>query len=60
MKSSIHTLLPQRFYGFFFQARVDQIHVSGLDRTRDDYVRRVAQGLFKAHTFQDVLVECNK
>ncbi|CAD7094023.1 unnamed protein product [Hermetia illucens] len=41
-------------------ARVDQIHVSGLDRTRDDYVRRVAQGLFKAHTFQDVLIECNK
>lgn len=41
-------------------ARVDKVNISGLRRTKDDYVQRVAERLFKAKTFQDVLLECNR
>lgn len=36
-------------------ARVDRVHISGLQRTWDDYVRRAVQNLFTAKTFEDVL-----
>lgn len=36
-------------------ARVDRVHISGLQRTWDDYVRRAVQTLFTAKTFEDVL-----
>lgn len=41
-------------------ARVDNVRINGLNRTYDDYVRRVGEGLFKAKNFQEVLLEANE
>lgn len=40
-----------------FAARVDAVNVGGLERTYDDYVNRAIQNLFKAKTFNEVVVE---
>lgn len=40
-----------------FPARVDNINVSGLGRTYDDYITRAVRNIFKAKTFKDVLLE---
>lgn len=38
-------------------ARVDRIHIGGLQRTHDDYVWRAVQNCFDATTFQELLLE---
>lgn len=40
-----------------FAARVDNVNVGGLGRTYDDYVNRAVRNLFKAKTFNEVVVE---
>lgn len=40
-----------------FSARVDNVNVGGLGRTYDDYVNRAVRNLFKAKTFNEVVVE---
>lgn len=40
-----------------FAARVDNVNVSGLGRTYDDYVNRAVRNLFKAKTFNEVVFE---
>lgn len=40
-----------------FEARVDRINISGLGRTHDDYINRAVRNIFKAQTFQDVLLQ---
>lgn len=36
-------------------ARVDSVKISGLQRTKDDYVQKAVQNLFAANSFQDLL-----
>lgn len=45
---------------YVLQARVEKIHINGLDRTKDDYIQRACKKLFAAQTFQDVLQETNE
>lgn len=40
---------------FFFQARVDKIHVEGLERTKDDIVIETVQDLFQASNFEELI-----
>ena len=40
-------------------ARVDRIKISGLKRTKDDYVQRAAHNLFKAKSFKELTEETN-
>ncbi|KAK2575531.1 hypothetical protein KPH14_011251 [Odynerus spinipes] len=42
------------------KARVDKIHVDGLDRTKDDIVKTQVAELFNAHDFQEVIVRAHK
>ncbi|XP_049767186.1 sorting and assembly machinery component 50 homolog B [Schistocerca cancellata] len=42
------------------QARVDKIHVDGLNRTKDDIVVETVSDLFKAQDFQQVLLGAHK
>ncbi|XP_045467850.1 sorting and assembly machinery component 50 homolog B [Harmonia axyridis] len=41
-------------------ARVDKIHIDGLERTKDDYVQDCFDDLFSATTFQDVLIGAHR
>lgn len=41
-------------------ARIDRVHIAGLQRTHDDYVQRAVRGCFAATTFQDVLLEVSR
>lgn len=43
-----------------FAARVDSVNVGGLGRTYDDYVNRAVQNLFKAKTFNEVVIEVKR
>lgn len=40
-----------------FTARVDNVNVGGLGRTHDDYINRAVRNLFRAQTFNEVVVE---
>lgn len=40
-----------------FSARVDRVNVGGLGRTHDDYINRAVRNLFKAKTFNEVVLE---
>ncbi|CAG9815218.1 unnamed protein product [Phaedon cochleariae] len=42
------------------KARVDTIHIDGLERTKDDIVEDCIRELFKAKDFQDVLLKAHK
>lgn len=37
------------------EARVDKVHISGLGRTHDDYVRRAVKNMFDAQTLEEVV-----
>lgn len=41
-------------------ARVDYVNISGLSRTKDDYISRAGDNLFSVNTFENMLLECNK
>lgn len=41
------------------RARVDRVHINGLARTKDDYVKGAVQDLFQAIDFQDVLLKAH-
>ncbi|KAL3270662.1 hypothetical protein HHI36_021190 [Cryptolaemus montrouzieri] len=41
-------------------ARVDKVHIDGIDRTKDDYIQDCFDDLFKATTFQDILVGAHR
>lgn len=45
---------------YFFQARVDKIHVDGLVRTKDDIIKSQVMDLFKARNFEDVIIRAYK
>lgn len=40
-----------------FAVRVDSVNVGGLGRTHDDYVNRAVKNLFKAESFNELVVE---
>lgn len=40
-----------------FPARVDNVNIGGLQRTHDDYINRAVRNLFKAKTFNEVVLE---
>lgn len=44
----------------YFKARVDKVHIDGLERTKDDYVQDCFTDLFSATTFQDVLIAAHR
>lgn len=42
------------------RARVDRVHVDGLNRTKDDIIRSTVDELFQASDFEDVILRAHK
>ncbi|CAH0761977.1 unnamed protein product [Diatraea saccharalis] len=42
------------------RARVDRVHVDGLNRTKDDIIRSTVDDLFQATDFEDVILRAHK
>jgi len=52
--------LFDNFLNCFLQARVDKIHVDGLQRTKDDIIKPQVTDLFKAKNIEDVIIGAYK
>lgn len=53
-------MTPRNPCTYWFQARVDRVHVDGLNRTKDDVIRNTVDELFHATDFEDVILRAHK